>query len=144
MQKCKEIFIKNYQHTHTHTYTHTHKHKTHTHTTHNTHTHTYIRKIAISDIIHAYYIPHNLYTLHKYNTLAKQAKTFSCKKLGVTCMSPRCTVATPIPWSRLIHLLGADPGFSLGGGGAQEIMCAHEHHEREAWSSLRRAIWALF
>ena len=61
----------------------------------------------------------------------------------------------------------ADPGFSFGGGGggAQKIMCAHAHHEREPQSPLRpgfrahllkgpgssrgfmmlsRAIWALF
>ena len=27
---------------------------------------------------------------------------------------------------------GADPGFSLGGGGAQKIMCAQAHYEGES------------
>ena len=27
---------------------------------------------------------------------------------------------------------GADPGFSFGGGGRQQNMWAHAHHEREA------------
>ena len=42
-------------------------------------------------------------------------------------------------WSRdlyVVTLPGADRSriFGGGGGGAQKIMCAHAHHEREAQS----------
>ena len=61
--------------------------------------------------------------------------------------------------TKLDSLAGADPGFLLGGGGAQKIMCPHAHYERgteltfgrvyTGLSSrvvlmLSRAIWALF
>ena len=35
-----------------------------------------------------------------------------------------------------ISITGADPGFSWGGGGAQNIIYAHAHHNREAQSLL--------
>ena len=41
----------------------------------------------------------------------------------------------------LVRIAGADPGFSFGGwgeGGAQKIMCAHAHYERETRSSFRQ------
>ena len=39
---------------------------------------------------------------------------------------------------------GADPGFSLGGGGggAKQIMCPHEHYERGTELTFGRGSWA--
>ena len=54
----------------------------------------------------------------------------------------------------VMSVIGADPGFSFRGGGAQKIICANAHYEREIRSPFRQgsrarlmlssAIWALF